>query len=224
MTETKPTDSKPPVHISIVLDRSGSMASIADDVVGGFNEYLARQQQEQGEARVTLVQFDSEDPFEVLLDGVDLKQVPPLDRRAYAPRGTTPLFDAVGRMIGRIDTDVAHRRNHHHPEEDHVVVVITDGLENASREHDRTSIFALVEQHRTQGWVFAFMGADQDAYASGRGMGVAGPNTAAWEKSKAGVRKMYDNLEYSTSQHRSKAAYLRKQEADRFYKERKPGA
>lgn len=224
MTETTSTDRKPPVHISIVLDRSGSMAAIADDIVGGFNEYLARQKDVAGEARVTLVQFDSQDPFEVVFDGLDLRKVRPLDRRSYAPRGSTPLFDAVGRMIGRIDGDIAHRRTHALPEEDQVVVVITDGLENASREHDRASIFALVEQHRRLGWVFNFLGADQDAYAEGQRIGVAGTNSAEWVKSGAGVRKMYDDLEHSTRLHREKPAAARRIEADRFHQERKPGA
>ncbi|MBI5158089.1 MAG: VWA domain-containing protein [Acidimicrobiia bacterium] len=224
MTETASTDHKPPVHISIVLDRSGSMAAIADDIVGGFNEYLSRQRDVQGDARMSLVQFDSQDPFEVVFDGLDLHEVRPLDRHSYAPRGSTPLFDAVGRMIARIDRDIVHRRTHALPEEDQVVVVITDGLENASREHDRASIFALVEQHRQLGWVFTFLGADQDAYAEGRRMGVAGTNTAGWEKSGAGVRKMYDDLEYSTRKHREKAAMARKIEADVFHQERKPGA
>ena len=215
------TDSKPPVHISVVLDRSGSMAAIADDIVGGCNEYLGRQQQEPGEARLTLVQFDGQDPFEVLVDGLDIKKVRPLSRESYRPRGNTPLFDAVGRMIGRIDSDVAHRRQHGLVAEDQVVVVITDGLENASREHDRASIFALVEQHRREGWVFVFLGADQDAYAEGTRMGVAGTNSATWVKSAPGVRKMYRDLEYSTSEHRRKEAYLRKAEADRFHQESK---
>lgn len=224
MTEARPTDSKPPVHISVVLDRSGSMASIADDIVGGFNEYLARQQQEPGEARVTLAQFDGQDPFEVLVDGLDIRKVRPLTRDSYRPRGNTPLFDAVGRMIGRIDTDLSHRRNHALPAEDQVVVVITDGLENASREHSRASIFAMVEQHRRDGWVFVFLGADQDAFAEGARIGMARTNSAEWQKSKAGVRKMYDDLEYSTSQHRAKAAAARKAEADIFHQERKPNA
>lgn len=215
------TDSKPPVHIAVVLDRSGSMAAIADDIVGGFNEYLGRQQREPGEARVTLVQFDGQDPFEVLVDGLDIAKVRPLTRDSYRPRGNTPLFDAVGRMIARIDTDASNRRNHGLPAEDQVVVVITDGLENASREHDRASIFALVEQHRREGWVFVFLGADQDAYVEGTRMGVAGTNAAAWVKSAPGVRKMYRDLEYSTSEHRKKSAHLRKLEADKFHQESK---
>ena len=120
-----------PVHISVVLDRSGSMASIADDVVGGFNEFLAEQRRVPGEARVTLAQFDSEDPFELLIDGVDLREVTDLDRSAYhpgrGPRCTTLWAD-----------DCPHRRRHRRagsmglPEEDQVVAIVTDGLENRS--------------------------------------------------------------------------------------------
>ena len=88
---------RPPVHISVVLDRSGSMASIADDVVGGFNTFLDEQRKEDGGGRVTLVQFDGQDPFEVLIDGQDLGKVPDLDPGRYIPidpgRQAPPLFE-----------------------------------------------------------------------------------------------------------------------------------
>ena len=209
-----------PVHISVVLDRSGSMGAIADEVVGGFNEYLNAQRQRDGTARLSLIQFDSEDPFEILIDGADLAEVPDLDPAAYRPRAMTPLMDAVGRMIGRIDNEIASRSKAGDPEEDQIVVIVTDGLENASREHTRDSVFTMVENRRTQGWVFVFLGADQDAYAEGRGMGVSGPNSAQWVKTKAGTRKMWDDLEYSTSAHRRKAKAARMRSADRFHRER----
>jgi hypothetical protein len=80
-----------PVHTWILLDRSGSMASIADDVVGGFNEFLDRQRQLEGEARVTLAQFDNEDPFEVLIDGVALREVTDLSRAALPAPSCDPI-------------------------------------------------------------------------------------------------------------------------------------
>ena len=89
---SKPT----PVNISAVLDRSGSMASISDDVVGGFNTFLAEQRKQERGGRVTLVQFDGQDPFEVLIDGEDLDSVKDLDSARYIPRGNTPLYDAIG--------------------------------------------------------------------------------------------------------------------------------
>ena len=121
-----------PVHISIVLDRSGSMTRIADDIVGGFNQFLQKQRETEGEAKVTLVQFDSEDPFEVLIDSIPLREVTDLDPAAYQPRSLTPLYDAVGRMILRIDEQITSRRKLGLAEEDQVVLIVTDGLENAS--------------------------------------------------------------------------------------------
>ena len=209
-----------PVHISIVLDRSGSMNGIADDVVGGFNEFLRRQRREPGAARVTLVQFDGENPFELLIDGAPLDGVRDLERSRYQPRGMTPLFDAVGRMIGRIDAELASRSHAGERPEDQVVVIVTDGLENASREHTRESIFRMVEHRKAeQDWVFVFLGANQDSYAEGAKVGVAPANASNWAFSGAGTRGAFDELAAATVVHRrksapgradSKEAYLRK--------------
>jgi Mg-chelatase subunit ChlD len=208
-----------PVHISIVLDRSGSMGSIRDDIVGGFNEFLRRQRETEGEGRVTLVQFDSQDPFELLIDGVDLGEVRDLDPSAYQPRSTTPLYDAVGRMIVRIDGEIARRSDLALPAEDQVVLIVTDGLENASTDFDRSTIFRMVSERQERGWVFVFLGADQDVYAEGHKVGVAAGNRVSWQKSKEGSKKLWDDVAHSTSSYRSKAEYLRRQESDRFYEE-----
>jgi len=209
-----------PIHIAVVLDRSGSMADIASDIVGGFNQYLRDQQQRPGPARMTLVQFDGQDPFEVLVDGRDIQDVAPLTAEAYQPRANTPLLDAVGRMILRVDNDIGARARQGLPAEDQVVVIITDGLENASREFTREKVLAMTEERRQAGWAFVFLGADQDAFAEGTRVGVAGANTAGWVKTKAGVAEMYETLSRRTSDHRAKPAAMRKADADRFYEEK----
>jgi len=215
-----------PIHIAVVLDRSGSMASIASDIVGGFNHYLREQQKREGPARMTLVQFDGEDPFEVLIDGRDLQDVAELTPGSYQPRGNTPLLDAVGRMILRVDADITSRAGKGLPAEDQVVVIVTDALENASREFTRPGVFDLIEQRRQAGWVFVFLGADQDAYEEGTRIGVAGANAAAWVKTAPDVAQMWGKLSRTTSVHREKAAAIRKAEADLFYQEgeEKPGS
>ena len=208
-----------PVHISIVLDRSGSMERIADDIVGGFNQFLQKQRDTEGEAKVTLAQFDSEDPFEVLIDGIPLREVTDLDPAAYQPRSLTPLYDAVGRMILRIDGQVTSRRKLGLPDEDQVVLIVTDGLENASTDFNRSRVFEMVSDRREQGWVFVFLGADQDVYAEGDKVGVATGNRVSWEKSKSGSKKMWKDVAYSTSSYRSKADYLRRKDRDSFHEE-----
>lgn len=208
-----------PVHISIVLDRSGSMNQIRDDIVGGFNEFLRKQRETEGEARVTLAQFDSQDPFEILIDGAALGRVPDLDPEAYEPRSMTPLYDAVGRMIVRIDSEIARRSDLELPEEDQVVLIVTDGLENASTDFTRRQVFDMVSERQERGWVFVFLGADQDVYAEGQKVGVAAGNRAAWKKSKAGSQKLWKDVSYSTSSYRSKADYMRRRDRDRFYEE-----
>ena len=128
-----------PVNLSVVLDRSGSMQQIASDMIGGFEAFIEEQRHAEGDVRLSLVQFDSEDPFEVLIDGEDLSTAT-LDARKYAPRGLTPLLDAVGRMIARVDAGIAERSELGQTQEDQVVLVITDGLENASKEYTLAAV------------------------------------------------------------------------------------
>jgi hypothetical protein len=215
---TEPTAA--PVHVSVVLDRSGSMASIASDIVGGFNEFLAEQRRTPGTVRVTLAQFDSQGPFEVLIDAVDLREVTDLARSAYQPRAMTPLYDAVGRMIGRIDAGIAKRAELGLAEEDQVVAIVTDGLENASAEHTQATVFKLIEERRKAGWVFVFLGANQDAFASGERMAVAQGNRADWAATPEGAKKMWGDLSYSTGLHRGKPREQRRREADQFHQEK----
>lgn len=129
MTNAQPGDTVAArTHIAIVLDRSGSMESIRDDVVGGFNAFLASQQAVEGQATLTLVQFDSQDPHEVLFDHAPIKAVRPLGRQDFVPRGCTPLLDAVGRTLLATELWLAQQPVDTRPEQI-VFVIITDGQE-----------------------------------------------------------------------------------------------
>jgi hypothetical protein len=208
---TGPGEIPAPVHVAVVLDRSGSMASIADDVVGGFNTFLAEQRTQPGRAAVTLAQFDGQEPFELLVDGVPLAEVTDLARSAYQPRGNTPLYDAVGHMIARVDARAAAE-----PDEDQVVVIITDGLENASREHTRDTVVGLIEDRRSRGWSFVFLAADQDAFAEGGRIGMTRGATHQWEKDAAGHQEMWQRMSRNVSSYRSKDRYGRTLSSERF--------
>ena len=141
-----------PVHISVLLDRSGSMSAIAADVVGGFNSFLEDQRRHPGTARLTLVQFDTVEPFEMVVDGEDLARVSDLDAGDFVPRGGTPLLDAVAALTMSIDAEIAARADRGLPIEDQLVVIITDGQENSSIEHTRASVEAMIEPRSSGSW------------------------------------------------------------------------
>ena len=205
-----------PVHISIVLDRSGSMARIADDVVGGFNTFLGEQRKQDGGGRVTLVQFDGQDPFEVLIDGVGLDSVNDLDPARYIPRGNTPLYDAVGRMIAQIDAEILKRADAAMPIEDQIVVIVTDGFENASREFSGKMLSDLIEARRSRAWAFVFLGADESTFKEGQRMGVSQANTAQWAATVEGTAAMFATVSKETTTYRSMGPAERTRKSDRF--------
>ena len=210
---------QPPVHISIVLDRSGSMSSIVDDVVGGFNTFLHEQREEAGSARVTLVQFDGQDPFEVLIDGEDLHAVQDLDPRRYQPRGSTPLLDAVGAVVARIDCEIVTRADQGQPIEDQVVVIITDGYENASSEFGGRMISDLIAAMKERAWTFVFLGAGEASIRDSVAMGVAPGSSTRWEASKGGTDAMFKQLSKETLDYRSRSYDARRIKSEKFFED-----
>ena len=131
-------------HISVILDRTGSMQEIREDVIGGFNAFLAEQQAAREPATFTLVQFDSQDPFEVLHANVNVDAVRPLTLEQYVPRASTPLYDAIGRGILDLEASLATRADTERPSKV-IFVVVTDGQENASRDFNRERVSRLIE-------------------------------------------------------------------------------
>jgi hypothetical protein len=176
-------------EIVAILDRSGSMASIREDAIGGFNSFLEDQQAVPGEARFTLVQFDN--VYEVVYDAVDLRQVSPLSHGTFVPRGATALLDAVGRTI-----DDVGRRLHATPESQrpaHVIVaILTDGMENASTDYTLEQVRTLIDQQQTvYGWDFIYLGANQDAIRVGQSLSIAAKDSYQWTSDAAGTAALY---------------------------------
>ena len=189
-----------PVHMYMLLDRSGSMSGWQQDVIGGFNSFITEQQKEKDNCSVTLVQFDDYDPYEVLVDGKDLQAIEELDAGIYSPRGMTPLLDALGRVIKSAEKNSAKNP------EDVLIWVFTDGLENASREFSYDQIKALVEEKEKAGWTFMFMGAGIDSYAAGRRLGFADDNVSNFHKSSGGIDAAYLQSSRSLASYRGKAS------------------
>ena len=167
-------------HLYFLLDRSGSMQSIKSDIEGGFAAFVDEQRRASGEARATLAQFD--DVYEVVYADRPVADVPPLDLQ---PRNMTALHDAMGRLItdagARLDALPASQRPG-----TVIVAIMTDGLENASKEWTGASIKSLVsQQSNAYNWTFMYMGADQDAIEVGESLGIARDHAMTYSRGKS---------------------------------------
>ena len=163
-------------HIYFLLDRSGSMSSMASDVIGGFNRFLAEQAAATPENRMTLVQFDTEEPFEVLAEAEKVEKLRPLSSATFSPRGGTPLYDALGRLIVEATIRAERREAEEKKPEEILCVIFTDGCENASHEYSAAKVRELIERREAAGWTFVYMGANQDAYEEGERFGAKAGN------------------------------------------------
>jgi hypothetical protein len=175
-------------HLVLVLDRSGSMASLRDDVIGGWNEFLSGQQAEPGKATLTHIQFDSQDPFEVVHHFKALSEVPPLDHRTFVPRGGTPLLDALGKAIVSTSMDLASAAPGTRPGKI-LFVCITDGQENASRQYTKPQVTEMVERMQGGGWQFVFLSSDMSAVSDATRWGFNPDNVMQFQHSGAGIRR-----------------------------------
>lgn len=162
-------------HISVVLDRSGSMGIIADDTIGGFNQFLKDQKAVDGKATFSLIQFD--DNYEENFIGKDIQSVEPLNRTTFVPRGATALLDAIGKTINKTGEWLKNIPEALRPGKV-IFVIMTDGQENSSHEFTRKMVFDLIK-HQTDiyKWAFVFLGANQDAIAEAASFGI-GMNSA----------------------------------------------
>jgi len=200
-------------HIHILLDRTGSMEIIRDDTIGGFNAFLKEQKALPGKATMTLVQFDSQAPYEVIHDFKPIDEVAELTRETFVPRASTPLLDAMGRAINDLDakiSSIAEIPNRV------VMVIITDGQENASREFHKNLVEEMIKQKQASAdWQFVFLSADLASIDDAAALGFKQASTMAYDQEKAGVRSMYTSASDSISRYRKGEKSVSFSEEDR---------
>jgi hypothetical protein len=178
-------------HITMILDRTGSMESIRDDTIGGFNTFLKQQKQEPGRATMTLVQFDTQNPYEVIHKFKPLKDIPDLTRETFVPRAATPLLDAMGRGINDLEDTLADLPRGKRPT-GIVMVIITDGEENSSREFSKYQIAKMVrERQEKAGWQFVFLSADLAAINDAIALGVRQGSAMAFDRTAQGTSQAF---------------------------------
>jgi UDP-glucose 4-epimerase len=178
-------------EIVVVLDRSGSMGSIAQPTVDGLNSFINEQKAAEGDAFMTLVQFDNE--YQIDYKSKSIKEVENLiNGETYVPRSTTALLDSIGKTINELKTD-----------RDVVFVIITDGAENASHEFTRDQIFKMIENQTKKGWKFLFLGANQDSIAAGSSLGISSANSVNFNANSQSVNTMFSSVSSKMSNYRS---------------------
>lgn len=189
-------------HIHIILDRSGSMQDVREATVAALNQFLEKQRAEKGSATVTLVQFDSQNPYEVLCDFADIAHAPQLTMQTYVPRASTPLLDAMGMGIMALEGALAHMPEEARPEFN-VFVVMTDGMENASREYTFDRVAEMLKKKIDDDkWEVVYLSASLDAVKEARAMGIERDRTLYFDKTQ--MRASMDSVARNVSAVRNK--------------------
>ena len=177
-------------EIVFILDRSGSMAGLEDDTIGGFNAMIRKQKEEPGEAVVSTVLFDNYS--EVIHDRVDIQRIEPMTRNEYYVRGCTALLDAVGGAIQHIGNVHKYAREEDRPEKT-LFVITTDGMENASRKYSYEKLKAMIERQKEKyGWEFIFLGANIDAAKEAARFGIDEDRAVNYNADREGTAVIYE--------------------------------
>ncbi len=179
-------------ELVFILDKSGSMADLTDDTIGGFNSMIAKQKEEDAECLVTTVLFAND--ADTVHDRVPLARIEPMTRRDYFASGCTALFDAVGSTVRHIETIHRYAREEDRPERT-LFVITTDGMENASRKFSGAEVKTIVEKaKREKGYEFLFLAANIDAAAGARSIGIREECAMPYVADKKETNRLYKRI------------------------------
>ena len=177
-------------ELVFILDRSGSMAGLEGDTIGGFNAMIEKQKREPGEALVSTVLFDNE--TQVIHDRLPLDRVSMMTEKEYFVRGCTALLDAVGGAIHHIGNIHKYAREEDRPEKT-LFVITTDGMENASRRYDYDKVKRMIRRQKEKyGWEFLFLGANIDAAREAARFGIDADRAANYHADPVGTGVIYE--------------------------------
>ncbi len=183
-------------ELVFILDRSGSMAGLESDTIGGFNGFIDEQLKEEGDVNLTTILFDHE--IKTLHDHLDLKVVNKMNRSDYIVRGSTALYDAIGYGINKLK-GIQESTAKDFKADKVIVIITTDGMENASQQFNVFDIKNLIKAQEELGWEFIFLGANIDAISTAEDMGIKADRAVSFHNDKKGVKLNYQVLNNSVS-------------------------
>ena len=179
-------------ELVFILDRSGSMAGLESDTIGGFNAMIEKQKKQDGKCYVSTVLFDN--VSEVLHDRVNLSDIKPMTDKEYTVRGCTALIDALGGAIHHIGNIHKYARKEDVPEHT-MFIITTDGMENASRKYSSAEVKAMIERQKEKyGWEFLFIGANIDAVETAAQYGISEDRAVNYVPDPTGTHILYDSV------------------------------
>ncbi len=179
-------------ELVFILDRSGSMAGLESDTIGGFNAMIEKQKKQEGECYVSTVLFDN--VSEVLHDRVKLSEIKPMTDKDYTVRGCTALIDAIGGAIHHIGNVHKYARPEDVPEHT-MFIITTDGIENASRRYTSEEVKAMIERQKEKyGWEFLFIGANIDAVETAAEYGIGADRAVNYNADSEGTSVVYSSV------------------------------
>ena len=179
-------------ELVFILDRSGSMSGMESDTIGGFNSFIEKQKEVEGECLVSTVLFNQ--ISKVVYDRKSLDKVRKMTREDYVPSGSTALIDAMGDAIHHIRNVHKYIRQEDVPEHT-VFVIITDGEENSSHKYSAKEVRRMVNKQKEKGWEFIFLGANIDAVETAKNYGIDRKRSATYYYDHAGTQKNYEVLD-----------------------------
>jgi len=179
-------------ELVFILDRSGSMAGLEKDTIGGFNSMIERQRATDGEVIISTVLFDN--TSEVIHDRIDIRRIEPMTEKQYFVRGCTALLDAIGGAIHHIGNVHKYARDEDRPEHT-MFVITTDGMENASHRYSSDRVKQMIERQKSKyGWEFLFLGANIDAVETAGNFGIDADRAVNYHSDSEGTALNYEVL------------------------------
>ena len=179
-------------ELVFILDKSGSMAGLESDTIGGFNAMIEKQRKCDGECYVSTVLFDNNS--EVLHDRVKIQDIKPMDDNDYTVGGCTALIDALGGAIKHIANVHRYARPEDVPQNT-MFVITTDGMENASKKYSSEKVKNMIEHKKSKyGWEFLFVGANIDAVETARRYGIDEDRAVNYHADKEGTKVVYNSV------------------------------